>query len=438
MKKVVSSGCVFLLLGAAVPAQSPPSPAPTGDDRPALGWDNLAERLEAEKAAGLSGVLVMMRDGQTVVDEAFGYANRGQGIRNRRDTIFGIGSTPIDFTHVGILLLAQEGKLSLDDPIAKFFDNAPADKRSITVEHLRTGRSGLRDFHGLPSDGNPDHAWIDRDEALRRIFAQELLFAPGKGRKHSHSAWGVLAAILEVVSGESYKAFTTKRIFEPLGMKDTGFYGEPIPPERMAVGYGLRSNGEINAPPYWGRASWLVLGSGGQTSTAGDMIRFVRGMRAGKLLQPEMREKLFAEWRGTLAGGSVFGYEIVYTTDPDNMMILLSNNNPQGGDSPAVRLAMELAELAQAGSRPPFSLGVGLEFDPETGLSISGVMPGSAAERDGLQAGDRLVSANGQAFADDPMAVLEPLLATGERIEFRVVRAGKELTLAVKPDRRSP
>jgi CubicO group peptidase (beta-lactamase class C family) len=333
-------------------------------------------------------------------------------------------------------MLAQQGKLSFEDPITKFFDDVPADKRAITVDNLMTGRSGLQNFHGKPEDGNPDHAWIDRDEAIRRIFASELLFEPGKGREHSHSAWGVLAAILEIVSGESYQAFTEKRVFGPLGMVDTGFYGETYPKERMAVGYGMRSNGEINAPPYWGPTSWLVLGSGGQVSTVPDMYRFVTGMRAGKLLDEEMSDRLLSTWRGPLAGGSIFGYEIVYTTDPDNMMILISNSNPGGDQSAAVELGEEIAGLTLGRTRSNFSLGVGLDMDSDRGLTISQVVSGSAAERDGLKSGDRLISANGTPFGDDPLAVLEPLLATGEKIEFVVERAGESMKIGVKPNPR--
>lgn len=433
MRKIVSSFVVIAVLSVA-PAwaqakveQEPPE---------ALTWDNLEAYIEAEAKAGFSGVILVVRDGEAVLDKAFGMANREEGIPNRTDTIFGIGSTPIDFTHVGILMLAQQGKLSLDDPIMKFFDNVPKDKRSITVEFLMTGRSGLQNFHGVPSDGNPDHAWIDRDEAMRRILAQELLFEPGNGREHSHSAWGVLAAILEIVSGESYQEFTKKRIFEPLGMVDTGFYGATYPKKRMAVGYGMRSNGEINAPPYWGPTSWLVLGSGGQVSTVPDMRRFVSGMRAGKLLDAERRERLLSTWRGVLAGGSIFGYEIVYTTDPDNMMILISNYNPDGGQSVAVELAENLAALTQDRTRARFSLGIGLEIDTEKGLTVSQVVPGSAAQRDGLKTGDRLISANGIPFGDDPLAVLDPFLASGERIKFAIERDGKSMTVGVKPNPR--
>lgn len=421
----IVSGIVVLLAGATLAQNAP------------LGWENLPARFEREARNGFSGVVVAIRDGQEAFAAATGEANRAEGIANRRDTVFGIGSFPIDFTQVGILMLAQEGKLSLDDPITKFFDRVPKDKRGITIEHLRTGGSGLQDFHDVPSDGNPDHAWIDREEALRRIFAQKLLFEPGTGRRHSHSAWGVLAAVLEKVSGKSYRDFTTEKIFRPLGMKDTKFYGDPVPLERMAVGYGIRSNGKVNAPPFWGKTSWLVMGSGGQVSTADDLIRFVRGVHGSDLLEPEMRDKILATWRvGPLAGGSMFGFEVICGTNPDNMVVVLSNSNPEGGDSPAVAFAEELAMLAARENAPPFSLGVGLEIDSELGVSVSRVVPGSAAERDGLLAGDVLVAVNGRALGRDPLEVLDPYLRSGEKMSFRVRRSGEEMTVAVKPNRR--
>ncbi len=179
-----------------------------------------------------------------------------------------------------------------------------------------------------------------------------------------------------------------------------------------------------------------MLGSGRQVSTESHKNRFVRGLRAGKLLESEMRERLLATWRGVLAGGSMFGFEIVYTTDPDNMMILISNYNPSGMQSRSVALGEELAVLVLAQTGPRFSLGVALGFDSDRGLVVSRVVPGSAAERDGLQAGDGLISANGTPFGDDPLAVLDPLLAAGKRIEFKIEREGKQMTVGVKPNPR--
>lgn len=401
-----------------------------------LSWDNLPARIDAEVEDGFAGVLVVVRDGEVVLEDAFGYANREKKIPNRMDTIFAIGSTPIDFTHIGILILLDQDKLKLSDPIGTFFDEVPADKRAITIEHLMTGGSGLQNFHGDPKETNPDHPWIDRDEAMRRIFAQELLFAPGEGNEHSHSAWGVLAAIIEIVSGESYEKFTTKRIFKPLGMNDTRFYGEPYDESRMAVGYGHLSNGEVNAPSFWGKTSWLVMGSGGQVSTLGDMLRFVRAIYEGKLLSESSQQRLLRGWDGVLAGGDAFGFEIVYTADPQNMMIMISNNNPPGRMGQTMEFGEAVARLSMGRTMPKFSLGVRLQIDLPDGISIAGVMEGSAAKRDGLKKGDRLIGIGGQPFGDDPMALLDPYLSSGEAIPFEIEREGTPMKVTVKPNPR--
>jgi len=145
---------------------------------------------------------------------------------------------------------------------------------------------------------------------------------------------------------------------------------------------------------------------------------------------------LLTTWRGVLAGGSIFGYEILYSTDPDNMSILISNYAPGGGQSRAVALGEALANLADAASAPRYSLGVGLEFDPQQGLTISRVMPRSAAERDGLKVGDVLLKAGGQSFGDDPLAVLDPYLESGKAVPFSIERDGKAMEITVKPNPR--
>ena len=118
------------------------------------------------------------------------------------------------------------------------------------------------------------------------------------------------------------------------------------------------------------------------------------------------------------------------------MMILISNYNPNGGQSGAVTLAEDLARLSLGRTRPKFSLGIGLDFDAEAGLTVSQVVAGSAAERDGLMMGDKLISANGNAFGEDPLAVLDPFLANGEKIKFAIERDGEKMTVGVKPNPR--
>jgi CubicO group peptidase (beta-lactamase class C family) len=307
-----------------------PQRAEEAPPRP-IAWDGLAQRLKQEEAAGFSGAVLVVRDGQVVLDQGYGLANRETGVRCTSETIFGIGSTPIDFTRAGILLLIEAGQLAFDATVGELFPQAPEEKRAITIAQLMSGRSGLPDFHDLPSDRDKDHAWIDRDEAVRRILAQELLFRPGQGEEHSHSAWGLLAAVIELVSGETYPEFTRKNLFEPAGMKDTGFFGAPIPAERLAIGYGLRHDGETNAPPYWGPTSWLVMGSGGQTSTTRDMERWLTGLRTQKILGEEMTRRYFGpDDGGPLVGGDMYGFYICYTTGAKARMILISNSAAPG------------------------------------------------------------------------------------------------------------
>jgi CubicO group peptidase (beta-lactamase class C family) len=136
-------------------------------------WDSLDARMKWEADQGFSGVLLVARDGKTAFHKAYGMANREKRIAMRPDTILAIGSTPIDFTKAAILLLAERSKLSLTDPITKHFDEVPKDLKSVTIAHLMTGRSGLPDFHHLPTDRNRVHSWIDRAEAVRRILYQK-------------------------------------------------------------------------------------------------------------------------------------------------------------------------------------------------------------------------------------------------------------------------
>ena len=316
--------------------ETPPEPpSPEAAIWASTTWESLASDFERAEGAGWSGVALVKHDGREILRRTYGLADKASARKTAADTIYCIGSTPIDFTVTGIMLLGQRGKLTLDDPIAKFFPDAPADKRAITVRQLLTGKSGLPNFHHLPTDGDADLAWIDRDGAVKRILAQPLLFAPGQGEAHSHSAFGLLAAVIEVVSGERYPDFVKKEILKPTGMTRTGFYGESLglPASEFAVGYGESAVGVPNIPPNWGPTSWLVMGSGGMFSTLPDMDRYYGAIAAGKLLTGE-----WAKWQqgdGVGVGGSDRGYFIFHATNgKGNEALFLMNGE---GRAPATR-----------------------------------------------------------------------------------------------------
>ena len=295
------------------------------DSSDPLTWETVASELKRAAEDGFAGAVLLTRQGQVFLNKGYGFANREKKIPVTKETVFAIGSAPIDFTHAGILLLKDREKLSLDDPITTYFETVPADKQVITIKHLMTGRSGLPDFHELPSDKNPDHSWIDRGEAIRRIMNQKLLFQPGSKRRHSHSAWGLLAAIIEIVSGQSYQQFTTENLFKPAGMVDTGFFGDSVPEDRIAVGYGVRSS-TPNSPPHWGKTSWLVMGSGGQVSTLMDMYRWEVAMRDGAILAPESAKIYLASSNGVSQDGDSFGFEFMHSKDPEQLFMIISNS----------------------------------------------------------------------------------------------------------------
>ena len=425
LKSLTVAVCTTLAAATALA-----SPAP-------LDWAGLEARLDQEAASGLSGVALVVREGETVLHRAYGDAHAQRGIPNTTQTVFCIGSTPIDFTKAGILLLAQRKKLALTDPVTKFFGEVPPDKTGITIEHLMTGRSGLQNFHERPTDANFDLAWIDRDEAVRRIFEGELLFAPGAGREHSHSAWGLLAAIIEVADGRPYPEFVRAELLEPAGMRSTGFYGEATLDDRLtAAGHGGKQATEINSPKHWGPTSWLVMGSGGMVSNPADLLRWNQFLRSGALLTPEWLERYWSRGQSYLEGGSMHGFVTAYTEGPNSLFIVCTNTLALGERLP--QLFEDLGALVAADARPPFTLGVMIGLDERERAVLHEVTPGGAADRAGLREGDVLLRAEGRDLSGDPLAVLDRWLRSGEALEIVAMRDGREVRVRVVPARRTP
>ncbi len=304
-------------------------PIAAREPAPRLGWEQLDERLHAAERDGYSGVVIAQRGGKTVLAKSYGYADRAAQRAATVDTLFDIGSMPIDFTRAAILLLKQEGRLSMDDRLGKFFADVPADKRDIRLAQLMDGSSGLPNFHHRDGDADKDLSWIDRDTALARILEQTLLFAPGEGRSHSHSAFGLLAMVVEKVSGEPYGAFLRKRLFTPAGMSRTGFYGETLGLDaaHFAVGYG-KPAATPNIPPLWGPTSWLVNGSGGMVSSVSDMQRGYNYLLSGDLLHGETLQEYQKLRVGV--GGSDRGYFFLRVGGDKGDALFLASNSDKG------------------------------------------------------------------------------------------------------------
>ncbi|MEM8484532.1 MAG: serine hydrolase domain-containing protein [Bacteroidota bacterium] len=249
-----------------------------------------------------------------------------------------------------ILKLADEGKFQLSDQFSTFFPKVPADKAIITVAHLLTGQSGLPNFHHRADvDENFDLSWIDREEALRRLFEQPLLFEPGASRTHSHAAFVLLAAVVEKVTGQSYAAYLDTTFFTPLGMQHTGFYGDDsgIAASAMAVGYGSSRVGIKNTPHHWGSTSWLIMDSGGMVSTIDDLHTWIEATHAGSFFS----EEAMAYYGKTLKGGGISdrGFLVLLYHDAGDTLIYMTNTHEEEGDRSMVLgdALMALVEDAQ-------------------------------------------------------------------------------------------
>jgi len=321
----------FLITAFDLEGTSPLDPKPTIAP---ITWETLAARMDEEAKKGFSGCVYAVHNGKVKLAQGYGFADRDLEIRNAVNTIFAIGSTPIDFTRAAVLKLEQTGKLKTSDSIAKYFSDVPADKQDITIDQLMAGASGLPNFHHLPGvDADPDLTWIDRETAIKRIFAEPLLFKPGKGSAHSHSAWVLLAALVEKVSGQAYIDYVTQQLFVPAGMNSTFLHEglRKVPDQRIAIGYEAQTVGKDNKPKYWGRTSWLVMGSGGMVSTVEDLAKFITAVHDGTLLNAKEVKKYGGEG-GLWVGGDDRGFLCVHAERGKDMAIVMSNAHRGPGD----------------------------------------------------------------------------------------------------------
>jgi len=290
--------------------------------------DNLGAAIQYMKDQDMAGLIYLKSKGEIVINEPFGMANKNLGIPNSIETIFAIGSRPIDFTKAAILLLDQEDSLSLEDPLGLHLNNVPVDKQTITLKHLMSGKSGLPDFFDNEKDWDPDLQWVSRSEAIQRMLKQTLLFEPGKGYSHSHGAFGLLAAIVELRTGKTYMEYLKENFFDPAGMTRTGEYGEQkdLEIKDFAVGGGPQFIGLPNIPPNWGPTSWLIKGSGGMYSTVGDLLKFYSLVRNGEVFDTDHAK--YFNVSSVDIDGSMRGFELFSAYNPpESEMFLFLNNS---------------------------------------------------------------------------------------------------------------
>jgi CubicO group peptidase (beta-lactamase class C family) len=268
------------------------------------------ERASAEDR--FSGVVLISKGDRVMFNKAYGKAEQNFGAANNLDTKFNLGSMNKMFTSVAIAQLAQAGKLSYEDTIARLLPDYPNKEvaEKVKVHHLLTHTSGLGDYFRPQFFQNRERYVNPKD--YFPIFASEpLRFEPGKGWSYSNAGFIVLGAIIEKLSGMGYFDYVREQIFKPNGMVNTDSYAmnEIVP--NLAVGYTRFGDGDpLGIEPRQANHLTLPLKggpAGGGYSTAPDLLRFARALRGNKLLKPEMTE-LITCGKVDARGGVRYGY----------------------------------------------------------------------------------------------------------------------------------
>ena len=246
-------------------------------------------------------------NGDVVFEKAFGLADLEHNVPNTPQTIFESGSVAKQFTAAALVLLQQDGKLSIDDPVRKYIPELPDYGAPLTIRHLLNHTSGLRDWGsvmGLTGAGRGDRV-ITQDLAFDVITHQRALdFTPGSEYSYSNSGYNLAAIIVERVSKQKFPAFVEERLFKPLGMKNSSWrddYQRIVPGRAQAY---ARSN---NGPWRLNMPFMNVYGNGGMLTTVGDWMIW-NAMLDSRSLGAPLVDAL--ETRGVLNDGRKIAYAL--------------------------------------------------------------------------------------------------------------------------------
>jgi CubicO group peptidase (beta-lactamase class C family) len=296
--RAISGPVVIALLLAPDATASDPAPSD-----PTARVDAVFASYSADTPGCAVGV---SKDGKEVLARAYGSADLEHGIANTADTVFEAGSVSKQFTAAAILLLAQAGKLKLDDPVRDYVPELPDyGSPEITLRHLLHHTSGLRDWGTVTyAAGWPRGSRVHTHAHVLDVLSRQksLNFPPGTEYSYSNSGYNLLAVIVQRVSGKTFAQYTRDMIFEPLGMTHTEWrddYTRIV--KSRAVAYGKAPDGFHMQMPFEN-----VHGNGGLLTTVGDLLKWNRNFTTervgGRALVTELQR------RGRLSDGLEISY----------------------------------------------------------------------------------------------------------------------------------
>ena len=240
----------------------------------------IKETIEKRKIPGLS--LAVIKDGKLIRAAGYGFANLELQVPATKDTVYEIGSISKQFASEAVMLLVEDGKIELDDPINKYLPaNAPASWEKITVRGLLNHTSGLKDWTEVKEFSYRRE--YSAEEFIDLVKSFPLLFEPNANWGYSNTNLPLIGIIVEKASGKAFDDFVTERIFKPLALPTIRFkHQEDIVPNR-ATGYVLRNGAWKNGEPFRPK---VIAASGGVLASAIDLAKWWDAVLHGKIVKP--------------------------------------------------------------------------------------------------------------------------------------------------------
>jgi CubicO group peptidase (beta-lactamase class C family) len=290
-----------------------------------VGDASLPERLEQIASSytadnAFMGSVLVARGNKILLSKGYGNANLEQNIPNDPDTKFRIGSLTKQFTAALVLLLQQDGKLRIEDPVRKYLPDAPKSWDKITLTELLEHNSGIPEIQSDPRFRSWAMSPHTHAEEIALFKDRPLNFEPGSKHEYSNSNYLVLGAVIEKVTGQDYGTQLRNRIFKPLGMNDSGVDKDGLVLPKRAKGY-MNDNGRLVPAP--SESMSVPWSAGSIYSTANDLLRWERGLFGGKVLsQPSFKAM-------TTSGKGSYGFGVAVKTE-DGMKVVDHNGAIEG------------------------------------------------------------------------------------------------------------
>jgi D-alanyl-D-alanine carboxypeptidase len=261
-----------------------------------------AAAVAAGESPGLQ--VAVVKDGRAVLVKSYGSADLEQHVLVSNDSVFRIGSVTKQFTAVALLLLAEEGKVSLQDKLSRYYPNFPR-ANDITLDEMLHHTSGIYNYTSEPNFGVDGMIHRSTDEMVEFIgkLPKTQDFEPGTNWSYSNSAYFILGSVVERAAGASLKEVFKTRFFTPLGMTRSALDDETELVTGRARGY------SGSAPGKFTNAAFISMsipgGAGSVRSTAGDLTKWNAALFGGKILKPASLDAMLAP--GKLSNGENSG-----------------------------------------------------------------------------------------------------------------------------------